>query len=248
MTQRRSLIIGVATLIVALGAIAVFWFWNKNQQALPSEESHGLVRVQPVSSKIDVSPDDFVTAVFIVKNLSGEQHLYQIQIVAPQGWEVLNPSSTLTLVGQSQQELFLTMRVPTAAPAGEYTLTVSARNQSMSALGRTQMRVPSIEVFKLSIPTWQPFIKMGEEGAYPITITNRGNLSATVRLAVTAPLNWQTRLPLDTLTLPPGQSQVVELVIRPSGQSSASQGKISIQATSGKRQEQVSFTVVVSAP
>ncbi len=245
MNLRKSLLILV---LVAIGVTSALWLWMNYRASLPSEESRGPIRVQPATAQIDATPNDFVTAVFTIKNLSDVPHSFQLEVTAPHGWEALNPLDTLALQGQSQQELFLTVQIPPATPAGKYTLAVSAKDSSLSALGRTQIDVASTDMIKLSTPTWQPFTKAGEEGAYPITVANRGNQSAAVRLTVVAPLSWQTRLSSETLSLSPGQSQVVELFMRPPGQSSASQGKITIQASSNKAQEQVSFTVVVLVP
>ncbi|MBI1742197.1 hypothetical protein HYR54_03915 [Candidatus Acetothermia bacterium] len=204
------------------------------------------VKVHPVMTQMAVDPDDFLTAVFVVSNLSNERRSYQLEATVPGGWEIVNLPKTLELDKQSQQELFLTVQAPPATKAGDYSLNLSAKSESDHALGRMQLQVRSVERVKLILPTWQPLIQAGEEKSYPITVTNRGNLRTNVSLVVIAPWGWQTRLPAYNSALAPGQSQSVELFIKPPEKTSASQTKITVQVTSAKVQEEASFTIVVS--
>jgi len=245
MKKRTYLTLGATLAIVIFVAMGIFLV-QRQQQNLPSEESNGLIKVHPVTMQMAVDPDDFVTAVFVVSNLSNEWRSYQLGAMVPDGWEIVNLPKALELDKQSQQELFLTVQVPPATKAGDYSLNLSAKSETDHALGRMQMQVRSVEHVKLILPTWQPLISAGEEKSYPITVTNRGNLATNVHLVVIAPEGWQTRLPSYMIALIPGQSQSMELFIKPSEKTPASQGKITVQATSAKLQQQVSFTVVVS--
>jgi hypothetical protein len=88
----RGLPLGVALLaIIILGAL---WAWN--QSSVRYEESAGPIKVSPAKTKIQGDPDDFVTAVFVLRNLSEQERSYELHVEAPQGWSILNGLEAVT--------------------------------------------------------------------------------------------------------------------------------------------------------
>lgn len=234
----------IAAIAVVVLAALVFWLWNR--PSIKSEESVGPIRVRPVVISMITDPDDFVTVVFTLANLSDQRRSYQLQVTAPEGWHILDLAEAIELSGNAQQEIFLTARTPPATPPGRYVLSLRAQSDSDFGTGRMEIRVRTAERIKLIAPPAQPLVRPGEEKPYPITVMNRGNVQTTVHFAVTlSPLGWQFRLP-PPLILLPGESRVVEVMLHPLSQAATAPAQMKLEATAGKARDEISFTVVLS--
>jgi hypothetical protein len=239
----RGLPLGVALLvIIILGAL---WAWN--QSSVRYEESAGPIKVSPAKTKIQGDPDDFVTTVFVLRNLSEQERSYELHVEAPQGWNILNGLEAVTIGPQAQHEVFLTVQIPPGTPAQEYWLALRAQSDEFWALGRAQIVVRAQERLKLALPFSDLIVHPNEEKTLSLTVTNRGNIAARVSLAVTvAPVGWQFRLRDSSFTLGPTQSRTVELTVKPLSEALVAPARFTVQATAGSARDELSFTVVLS--
>ena len=240
---RRGLPLGVALLaIIILGAL---WVWN--QSSVKYEESTGPIKVSPTKTRIEGDPDDFVTTVFVLRNLGDQERSYELHVEAPQGWNILNGLEAVTISPQAQHEVFLTVQVPPGTPAQEYWLALRAQSDEFWALGRAQIVVRARERLKLALPFSDLIVHPNEEKALSLIVTNRGNVTARVALAVTAaPAAWRFELQESSVTLPPNQSASVALMVKPLPNAEIGPGRFTVQATAGVARDELSFTVVLS--
>lgn len=240
--MKKSLALGVALILIVVGA---WWAWQR--LSVQYEESSGPIRVSPVKTLTEGDPDDFVTLVFALYNLSDQERAYELHPEVPQGWSLLDEPQNITLRPQAQQEIFLTVQVPPGTPPGRYMLTLRAQSNSDFAIGRTQIVVRVRERLKLALASPDLIVRPDEEKILSLTVTNRGNVSARVALAVTvAPLKWQFRLQESAVMLLPGETKAVELRVRPSSDAELASGRFMVQATSSSARDELSFTVVLS--
>jgi uncharacterized membrane protein len=243
MKERTALTVGaVLAVLAALGAL---WAWN--QSSVRYEESAGPIKVFPAKTKIQGDPDDFVTAVFVLRNLSEQERSYKLHVEAPQGWNILNGLEAVTIGPQAQHEVFLTVQIPPGTPARGYWLALRAQSDEFWALGRAQIVVRAQERLKLALPFSDLIVHPNEEKTLSLTVTNRGNIAARVSLAVTvAPVGWQFRLRDSSFTLDPTQSKTVELTVKPLSEALVAPARFTVQATAGSARDELSFTVVLS--
>nr|BAL59539.1 hypothetical protein HGMM_OP4C175 [Candidatus Acetothermum autotrophicum] len=244
--MRKSVALALGAALICITIIAgALWVWL--QSPLNYEESTGPVKLSPAKRAIESDPDDFVTLVFTLRNLSDQGRSYELSAEAPVGWELLDAPQSVTLGPRAQEELFLTAQIPPATPPGRYLLTMRAQSDALSAVGRTEITVRARERLKIALAESDLIVHPGEEKALALNITNRGNVAARVSLAVTAaPVGWQFRLSEGAFALGPGQSKAVILTVRPLGDAPLAPGRFTVQATSPVSRDELSFTVVLS--
>lgn len=236
--------LGAVLLLVVAGLLWEWW----NQLSYIYEESTGLVKLSAIRKVVASFPDEFVTLVFVLRNLSDQEHSYELRAEVPQGWMVLDELATVELRPHSQQELFLTVQVPPATRRGRYQVRVFAQSNSFSAWGRSDIIVRAREHFKLTLaPSSDLIARLNQEKTVMLTVTNRGNVSTRVSLAVTAaPVGWQFQLRESSVMLAPGQSQTVELTVRSLQDAAIVPARFTVQAASTSIRDELSFTVVPS--
>lgn len=240
--SKRLLFGAIVLILVALGAL---WTWQRF--SVQYEESSGPVRVFPAKTITQGDPDDFVTVVFALHNLSDQERSYELSVEAPESWTLLDGLSSVTVGPHAQQELFLTVQIPPGTPPGRYGLALRAHSNPDFAIGRSRIDVRARERLKLALASPDLIVHPNEEKTLLLTVTNRGNVSARVSLAVTtAPVGWQFRLRESSLTLAPGESKAIELIVRPSSDAERAPGRFTVQATSPSARDELSLTVVLS--
>ncbi|MCX8102879.1 MAG: NEW3 domain-containing protein [Candidatus Bipolaricaulota bacterium] len=243
MTKR--LLVRAIILIGILIAAGALWAWKRS--SVQYEESTGPLRLSPVNRVLESDPDDFVTVVFTLHNLSDQERSYELYAEAPTGWELLDALQNVTLGPHAQEEFFVTVQIPPATPPGRYSLTVRAQSGSLFAVGRSEIVVRARERLRLALASPDLIVHPNAEKIVPLTVANRGNVSVRVSIAVTAaPREWQFRLRERALTLAPGESKVVELMVKPLAKAELAPGQFTVQATSPSAQDELSVTVVLS--
>lgn len=242
--MRKSVLLalGAALILVVLGA---WWAWQR--LSVRYEESFGPIRASPVKTPVEGDPDDFVTVVFVLYNLSDQEHVYEVRTEAPQGWILLDELHSVTVGPQAQHEIFLTVQIPPGTPPGRYWFTLRAQSDSDFAVGKAQIDVRARERLKLALASPDLIVHPNEEKTVTLTVTNRGNVSARVSLAVAAaPVGWQFQLRESSTTLAPSTSKAIELRVKPSSDAELAPGRFTVQAASSTARDELSFTVVLS--
>lgn len=241
--MRKSVLVALGGALILV--VVALWAWQRF--SVQYEESTGPIRVSPVKTTVQGDPDDFVTLVFVLRNLSDQERSCELSVEAPEGWTLLEQLSSIAVGSHAQQEIFLTMQVPPGAPPGRYWLTLRAHSGSDFALGKTQIVVRARERLKLALASSDLIARPDEEKTLTLTVTNRGNISTRVTLAVTAaPVGWQFRLREGSFALAPGESKAVELIVKPLAEAELAPGRFTVQATSPSARDELSLTVVLS--
>lgn len=242
MRKRVLFTLGVVLILAVFGT---WWAWDRF--SIQYEESSGPVRVSPAQTVVQGDPDDFVTVVFTLYNLSDQERSYKLRAEAPQGWLLLDELHEVTVNAHAQHELFLTVQIPPGTPAGRYGLALRAQRDPDFALGRTQIAVRARERLRLALASPDLIVHPDEEKTLSLTVTNRGNVSARVSLAVTAaPGGWRFQLRESSVTLLPNHSQSVVLIVKPLPNAAIAPGRFTVQAISSAARDELSFTVVLS--
>lgn len=239
---KRLLFGAIILLLITLGAL---WAWDRF--SIKYEENSGPVQLSPVKRVVQSDPDDFVTVVFTLHNLSDQERSYELHAEVPQGWMLLDELQEVTVKAHAQQELFLTIQIPPGTPPGRYALSLRAQSESSFAIGRTQIAVRVRERIKLALASPDLIVHPDEEKTLSLTVTNRGNVSARVSIAVTAaPVGWWFQLQESSVTLAPSTSKAIELRVKPSFNAELAPGRFTVQATSSTARDELLFTVVLS--
>ncbi len=241
MKKSVLLALGVVLVLVFVGA---WWAWQR--LSVQHEERSGLIRVSPAKTLTEGNPDDFVTVVFVLHNLSDQECTYELSTEVPQGWILLNELYTVSVAPQAQYEIFLTVQIPPGTPPGRYWLTLGAQSDPDFALGRTQITVRARERIKLALASSDLVVHPNEEKIVTLTVSNRGNTSARVTLAVTAaPVGWQFQLRESSMSLGPGESKIIGLIVKPLAHAELAPGRFTVQATSPSARDELSFTIAL---
>ncbi|MCS7197144.1 MAG: NEW3 domain-containing protein [Candidatus Bipolaricaulota bacterium] len=229
---------------VLVGVLGAWWIWQRS--SFQHEESSGPLRVFPTKIRVDGNPDDFVTLVFMLHNLSDQEHSYELRAEVPPGWQLLEALRAIAVSPQAQHEVFFTVQIPPGTPPGRYTLGLYAASGVDFAVGRAQVIVRARERLKLSLASADLLVRPSEEKSITLTVTNRGNIPARATVAVaTAPLGWQFQLQESALTLAPRESKTVELRVKPLPGVELAPGRFTVQAISPSARDELSVTVVL---
>ncbi len=238
---RRLLVGAIILILIALGAL---WAWERF--SVKYEESFGPVKLSPAKTTVPGDPDDFVTLVFTLHNLSDQERSYELHAEIPSGWTLLEKLLNVTVGPHAQHEIFLTLQIPPGTPPGRSMLALRAQSNSEFALGRTQIVVRARERLKLALASPDLIVHPNEEKKLLLTVTNRGNVSARVSLAVTAaPVGWQFQLRESSMSLRPEESKLIELRVKPLADAALAPGRFTVQATSRFARDEFSFTIVL---
>lgn len=241
--KKKSVLFALGGALILV--VVAVWAWQRF--SVRYEESTGPIRVSPAKTTVPGDPADFVTVVFTLRNLSDQARSYELSVEAPQGWTLLEGLSSIAVGPHAQHEIFLTMQIPPGTPLGRYWIKLRAHSDSDFAVGKTQIAVRARERFQLSLPATDFIVHPNEEKALALRVTNRGNVSARVALAVTAaPVGWQFQLREGSFALAPGESKVVELIVKPLADAELAPGRFTVQATSPSERHELSLTVVLS--
>lgn len=239
--MKKGVGLGLVLGVLIIGAL---WVWQRS--SMQFEEGSHLLRVSPAKTFLEGDPDDFVTVVFTLRNLSDHERLCQLGAELPSGWTLLEELPSVTIGPQAQQELFLTVQIPPETPPGRYLISLRAQSDSDVALGRAQIVVRARERLKLLLTTADLAVHFDEEKALLLTVANRGNVSARVTVTVTAaPVGWRFQLRESSVSVAPGESKVVELRVRPLSSAELAPGRFTVQAASPSARDELSFTVVL---
>lgn len=229
---------------VVVGVLGAWWVWQRS--SLQYEESSGPLRVSPTKIRVDGNPDDFVTLVFMLHNLSDQERSYELRAEVPPGWQLLEALQAIAVNPQAQHEVFFTVHIPPGTPPGRYTLGLHASSGADFAVGRAQVIVRARERLKLSLASTDLLVRLNEEKSIILTVTNRGNIPARATVAiVAAPVGWQFQLQESALTLAPRESKTVELRVKPWPGVALAPGRFTVQVISSSARDELSVTVVL---
>ncbi len=151
-------------------------------------------------------PNTYVTLPFEFDG-AGE---YQFEVAGPEGWSALSASKKLSVQGHALVPF--TFKVPNLALLGIAPFTLIVRQDGREvARAQAQVNVERRVLVGVRAPDTVN-VPIGQIGRYPVTVTNLGNATDTIRLFFDVTPNG-TLLAQDTFTLAPGQSAQTTVVL-----------------------------------
>ncbi len=175
--------------------------------------SDGLVKLALVGDTT-VQPGSFVTLVAHLEGASFTQQVYRTTVVVPDGWTVL-PLPDQTAVSSSQPELlFVTLGVPSTAPAGVHSVTIDLNTPDGSLVQTANidievLRRRSITISQKSVPRLYP----GETGTVVLVVHNSGNSREVISGDIEPDSGWGVSPTRFASQLEPGDTTSIELAI-----------------------------------
>ncbi|QVL51026.1 MAG: hypothetical protein KFB96_11820 [Thiocapsa sp.] len=181
-----------------------------------------------------VDPREVVTVVFQVTNRTGAAADLEGRLSMPAGWRAITPEFPFTLPPGGTVMRLVSFFVPESTAAGEYRVSyqVGIRGRP-GALGGSTLNVRVRPVFKLQVDILElPTIAIANEPYTAVfQIVNSSNTALTVGYGAQSSRESKIEPAVGTLTLAPGESQPIEMSVRPPAITEPTRDEISLTAT-----------------
>ena len=185
------------------------------------------------TSVLTVKPREIVTRVLRITNSTGAPGTFEGRLRLPAGWRAITPEFPFQLAPGATVMRLVSFFAPEHTAAGEYRVGYQVVNQgNQGAVGGAVLLVRVLPVFKLQVDILDvPAIAIAAE-PYPAVfqISNYSNASLTVGFGVESSRGSKVTPAAGTLTLAPGESRPVELVVLPQALTEAAWDQISLTA------------------
>lgn len=215
--------------------------------------SASAVEIAVLSTPKEEAPGSFVTHVFAVTHAGTEPETYLLSFEGPPDWDILGAPSTITVGPNAEETLFVTLTIPPAMAAGEYsvTLTVTAAGDPTDiATASAQVAVAPMRDVELVAPTGVT-VALGGRVEYVFVLINRGNGQDSLSLAALSSKRLEATVSPATVDLAPQERAEVHVRLDVPVNVSPGRDVLTITATStlydGVETDAVVFTTVLPA-
>ncbi|SDW77700.1 hypothetical protein [Thiocapsa roseopersicina] len=204
------------------------------------------VDVRAMDSRVlTVDPREVVTVVFQVTNRTGAAADLEGRLLMPEGWRAITPEFPFTLPAGGSAMRLVSFFVPERIAAGEYRVSyqVGIRGRP-GALGGSTLAVRVRPVFKLQVDILElPTIAIASEPYTAVfQIVNSSNTALTVGYGAQSSRESEIEPAVGTLTLAPGESQPIEMTVRPPAVTEPAWDEISLTATAAAGEQGETLT------
>ncbi|MEJ2666870.1 MAG: hypothetical protein P8Z81_07205, partial [Deinococcales bacterium] len=150
-------------------------------------------------------PGDYVTLVFLVRSTSTVT--LALDATSSHGWQLLGPTSPVTVPAGTSQHVAVTAAVPASASAAEPdTVTLTAVGGGQQASASTTIDVARHLDLRLGTPSQ---VAVGQDMS--VTVRNVGNVAAKATVVVTA---GQEQVAFQNVSVDPGKSASVAVAVK----------------------------------
>jgi parallel beta-helix repeat protein len=203
----------------------------------------------------NINPGGTATITYTVTNAGNQAGTFNLAFTPPAGWSVTQGApASVTLAKGASQAFAVEVQAPNGAIAGAYTARLAAT--ATDANGATATKADTIMVNQVAsvslTPESQTTAGRGPGAVYTdtVTLTNGGNFTDTIALAASSSQGWTVRPVPESVTLDPGASQPIQVVLTiPPGVPASTPNTTTITATSslaGQPQGSDTATIVTS--
>lgn len=177
------------------------------------------VDVRPMDARVfTVDPREVVTQVFEVVNRTGATADLEGRLILPAGWRAITPEFPFSLPAGGRAMRLVSFLVPEGTAAGEYRVSyqVGIRGRP-GALGGVTLAVRVRPVYKLQVDLLElPSVVISNEPYQAsFQIINSSNTALAVGFGATSSRESKVTPTAGSLTLEPGETQIIRLDIRP---------------------------------
>ncbi len=185
----------------------------------------GLARAQsaPLTAELlspaatSVPPGEAVVLSLQARNAGSATLNVSTAVAAPEGWAALVLPESLELAAGAQEIIFFSVNVPNDAPAGGYSISASLSAPGTVRIEHTvSVQVTAVEGLRLTL-TEEPraMVVAGTEISASFTLSNLGNVAASVTLVAEAGSDWSAAPSPASASLRPGESTQVKVALSP---------------------------------
>jgi hypothetical protein len=196
----------------------------------------GVQIVFSARKNIETDPGKIVSTSVLVSNTSAVEKKFTDSLELPQGWQVIVPTGQgFEVEGGTRTLRFISFRVPSSAPAGQYRMAYSVRcaaEPSVQATETLTVDVLSFCALEMSVEEKPENVIAGESYKAVFKVVNRGNAATGIRIDMKSVPLYQMELSPHDATLMPGASQSFVLTVKTDDKMhSAGTNVISLRAT-----------------
>ncbi|MFP3953970.1 MAG: PKD domain-containing protein [Candidatus Acetothermia bacterium] len=192
--------------------------------------------VTVTSAEKEVSPGEFVSLVFSVVNDSTDEQDVDYELTLPDNWTPMDRPSTTTIPGGGRETIFLTIKVPGTAEAGDYSVKLTASYGTQEASANAAVAIEEIKGVTVTAPPAKT-VSRETELTYVFTVENTGNITDSFSIEADSGHDWVTAFSPDKLNLFPGQSKEVTVEVYIPDDAVPGRDPITVTATSARNDD-----------
>lgn len=186
---------------------------------------------------VEVKPGEIVSLSFVVENMTGREETFEETLALPEGWLVITPPDVFTLGGGEETVRMLAFQVSATADASEYPVTYSVRSRRDYAIrdeATVRLSVFAVSEIKFFLESAPETVISGESYEIRARLANGGNATLSVVISARSSSKYPlTFLSEEELTLNPGESGSVALMVQtPSKISKSTRHIVTLEASS----------------
>ncbi|HEX2923245.1 MAG TPA: hypothetical protein VHS28_04375, partial [Chloroflexota bacterium] len=177
----------------------------------------------PILNEVD--PGGIATLSFRVTNNTDSTEEYEENIELPSGWQSVIPTGIFAVPEQNSTSRIIAIQIPPNYPAGQYAVRYyvqSRLNPGISDFMDVQVLVLRKSRISLMLEDGPSSVIAGEQYRARICVFNQSNAAADIVLHAASPrASMPVRIEPESVSLPAGGSQTVELAVTTSARTRA---------------------------
>jgi hypothetical protein len=209
------------------------------------------VQVRPmVPPLIEANPGEIVSLSFVVENMTGREETFEEALALPEGWLVITPPDVFTLGGGEETVRMLAFQVSATADASEYPITYSVRSRRDYAIrdeATVRLSIFAVSEIKFFLESAPETVMSGESYEIRARLANGGNATLSVVISARSSSKYPlTFLSEEEMTLSPGESAPVALMVQTPSKLAKSARHIVTLSALGKEDPAVRSSLTVA--
>ena len=218
--------------------------------ALAQGKGYG-VEVRPmVPPLVEANPGEIVSLSFVVENMTGKEETFEESLALPEAWHAITPPDVFTLREGEETMRVLAFQVSATADAREYPITYSVRSKRDYAIRdetTVRLSVFAVSDIKFFLESAPDTVMSGESYEIRARLANGGNATLAVVVSARSTSKYPiTFLSEEELTLSPGESAPVALLVQTPSKLAKSARHIVILEASSKEDPSVRTSLSVA--
>ena len=230
--------------------LAATWLLFCMLPSLALAQANGLILEPGGPTLLSQSPREIATTVIRVTNRTGSAALFESQLLLPQGWRAITPSFPFRLAPGETSVRLISFLVPEHTPAGDYPVRYRVERRDLPAVsGRISLSVRVKPVYQLQIDSLEvpSLVIAGEAFTAVYRISNHSNAPLEIGFGAESRKGLRVKPAGGALSLAPGDSEVIELLVETQDEGRALRDTLSLsaQALDGELSDSVEQSIEI---